>query len=136
LAQIEGVDDYCPLGEVPIEWVEKRILGLAATDKDYADVCSSEWISRLRKLLAIHLKKFGVEEFDASVLQRTAPRILTQSVSRIVFNGGFAGIYYAQSTDTTLRTGLCSSPFKSWCRNPSSFDPMIRICNEPSRFTR
>jgi len=76
LAQIEGADDYCPLGEVPVEWLEKRIMGLATTDKDYADVCSSEWISRLRKLLAIHLKKFGVEEFDASVLQQTAPRIL------------------------------------------------------------
>src|SRR5580658_290861 len=42
----------------------------------------------------------------------------------------------AQRTDTTLRTGLCSSPFKSWCRNPSSFDPMIGICSEPSNFTR
>jgi hypothetical protein len=77
LAQIEGADDYCQLGELPIEWVEKGILGVATTDKDYADICSSEWISRLRKLLAIHWKKFGVEEFDASVLQRTAPRILT-----------------------------------------------------------
>ena len=85
LAQIEGPDDYCPLGEVPMEWVEKRIMGLATTDKDHADVCSSEWISRLRKLLASSLKKFGVEEFDASVLQQTAPRILTQFVSRICF---------------------------------------------------
>ena len=112
LAQIEGVDDYCPLGEVPIEWVEKRILGLAATDKDYADVCSSEWISRLLKSLAIHLKKWGVEEFDASVLQRTALRILTQSVSRIVFDGGFAGIYYRSTYGHDIGTGLCSSPFK------------------------
>jgi len=60
LAQIEGADDYFPPGEVPMEWLEKRILGLATTDKEYADVCSSEWISRLRKLLAIHWKKFGV----------------------------------------------------------------------------
>ncbi|MGA9388970.1 MAG: hypothetical protein WBV69_00860 [Candidatus Sulfotelmatobacter sp.] len=77
MAKIEGANDYCPLGEVPTEWVEKRIMGLATTDKEYADICSSEWISRLRKLLASHLKKFGVEEFDASVLQQTAPRILT-----------------------------------------------------------
>ena len=52
-----------------LEWIEKRIMGLATTDQEYADVCSSEWISRLRKLLAIHLKKFRIEEFDASVLQ-------------------------------------------------------------------
>ena len=76
-----------------MEWIEQRIMGLATTDKDYADVCSSEWISRLRNSLAIHWKKLGVEEFGASVLQQTAPRILTQFVSRIVFNGGFAGIY-------------------------------------------
>jgi hypothetical protein len=92
--RIEGADDYCPLGEVPIEWAGKRIMGPAATEKEYADVCSSDWISRLRKLLAVHLKTFGLDEFDASVLQQTAPRILTQFVSRIVFNGGFAGIYY------------------------------------------
>jgi hypothetical protein len=136
LAQIEGADDYCPLGEVPIEWVEKRILGRATTDKDYADVCSSEWISRLRKLLASHLKKFGVEEFDASVLQQAAPRILTQSVSRIVFMEALRESTTAQSTGTTLRIGLCSSPFKSKCRNPRSFDPTIGICSEPSNFTR
>jgi hypothetical protein len=94
LVQIEAADDYCPLGEVPVEWIEKRIIRLATTEKEYANVCSSQWISRLRQLLAIHLKKFGVEEFDASVLQQTASRILTQSVSRIVLNGGFAAIYY------------------------------------------
>ena len=77
-----------------MEWVEKRVMGLATTEREYADACSSEWISRLRKSLAIHWKKFGVEEFDASVLQQTAPRILTQFVSRIVFNSGLAGIYY------------------------------------------
>ena len=54
MAQIEGADEYWALGEVPIEWVEKRIMGLATTDKDYADVCSSEWIGRLRKSLATH----------------------------------------------------------------------------------
>ena len=121
---------------MPIEWLEKRIMGLATTDQEYADVCSSEWISRLRKLLAVHLKNSGVEEFDASVLQQTAPPILTQFVSRIVFNGGFAGIYYRSSTGTTLRTRPCSSPFKSKCRGPSPFDPRIGICSERSNFTR
>ena len=136
LAQIEGADDYCPLGEVPIEWVEKRIMGLATTDKEYADVCSSEWISRLRKLLAIHLKKFGVEEFDASVLQQTAPRILTHQCPGLFLMAALRESTTAQSTGTTLRTGLCSSPFKSKCRNPNSFDPMIGICSERLNFTR
>jgi len=94
LAAIEGEDDHSPLGEVPVEWLQRRILGVATTGGDYADICSSEWISRLRKSLATHLSRFGVQDIDASVLQKTAPRILTQFVSRIVFYAGFSGIYY------------------------------------------
>jgi hypothetical protein len=45
LAQIEGADDCCPLGEVPVKWLGKRIMALATTDQEYADVCSSEWVS-------------------------------------------------------------------------------------------
>jgi len=59
LAEIAGEDDYWPLGEVPLEWAGKRVMGAATANGDYADICSSEWISRLRKLLAIHLEKFG-----------------------------------------------------------------------------
>lgn len=94
LAAVSGEVDHFPLGEVPVEWLQKRILGVATAGGEYADVCSSEWISRLRKSLAAHFTKFGVEDIDASVLQKTAPRTLTQFVSRIVFYTGFAGIYY------------------------------------------
>jgi hypothetical protein len=94
LTQIEGEDDYCPLGEVPLEWIEKRIMGVATAGGEYADICSSEWISRLRVMLAGYLERFGVDDLDASVLQMTAPRRLTQLVSRVVFDEGLAGIYY------------------------------------------
>jgi hypothetical protein len=80
LAEIEGDDDYCPPGEVPLEWVEKRMMGVATAGGEYADVCSSGWISRLRIVLARHLKRFGFDDLDASVLQMTAPRSLTQLV--------------------------------------------------------
>ena len=106
LAQIEGVDDYCPLGEVP-----------------YADVCSSEWNGRLLKSLAIHLKKCGVEEFAASVLQRTAPRILTQSVSRIVFDGGFAGIYYRSKYGHDIENWALFEPFQIMVQEPEFIRP-------------
>lgn len=94
LAEIVGEDDYCPLGEVPLEWIEKRMMGVATASGEYADVCSSEWISRLRIGLAGHLAKFDLEDLDASVLQMTGPRGLTQLVSRVVFSEGLAGIYY------------------------------------------
>jgi len=118
LGQIEGEDDYCPLGEVPVEWAEKRIMGLATTESEYADVCSSEWISHLRKLLAVHLQKFGLDEFDASVLQQTAPRILTQFVSRIVFNEGLAGIYYRSKYGHDIENWALFEPFQIKVQKP------------------
>jgi hypothetical protein len=42
LAEIEGEDDYCPLGEVPLEWIEKRMMGVATASGEDADICSSE----------------------------------------------------------------------------------------------
>jgi hypothetical protein len=32
LAAIEGEEDYFPLGGVPLEWLQKRILGVATAD--------------------------------------------------------------------------------------------------------
>jgi hypothetical protein len=106
-----------------MEWVEKRVMGLATTDKEYADVCNSEWISRLRKSMASHLKTFGLDEFDASVLQRTAPRILTQFVSRTVFNGGFAGIYYRSKYGHDIENWALFEPFQIGVREPEIIRP-------------
>jgi hypothetical protein len=85
---------------------------------------------RLCKLLAGHLKKFGLGEFDASVLQQTAPRILTQFVSRIVFNGGFPGIYYRSKYGHDIENWALFEPFQIKGRNPRPFDQLIRICSE------
>lgn len=112
LAEIAGEDDYWPLGEVPLEWVGKRVLGAAIADGEYADICSSEWISRLRQLLAIHLEKFGLGDFDASVLQRTGPRVLTQFVSRIIFYAGLAGIYYRSKYGHDIENWALFEPFQ------------------------
>jgi hypothetical protein len=87
-------------------------MGAATANGDYADICSSEWISRLRKLLAIHLEKFGLDDFDAPVLQQTAPRILTQFVSRIVFYDAFAGIYYRSKYGHDIQNWALFEPFQ------------------------
>jgi hypothetical protein len=112
LAEIQGEDDHLPLGQVPVEWVETRMMGVATSDGEYADICSSEWISHLRIALAAHLEKFGVHDFDASVLQMTAPRSLTQSVSRIVFSHGLAGIYYRSKYGHDLENWALFEPFQ------------------------
>lgn len=112
LAEIEGEDDYCPLGELPLDWIEKRTMGVATASGEYADICSSDWISRLRILLAGHLKRFGVDDLDASVLQMTAPRGLTQLASRAVFAERLAGIYYRSKYGHDLENWALFEPFQ------------------------
>jgi hypothetical protein len=53
----------------------------STADGEYADICSSEWISRLRRVLVGPLERFGLDDIDASALEKTAPRMLTQLVS-------------------------------------------------------
>ena len=118
LAEISGDVDHVPLGEVPVEWIEKRIMGVSTTEGDYADICSSEWISRLRLSLARHLPKFGVHDLDASVLQKTAPRTLTQFVSRIVFFAGFAGVYYLSKYGHDIENWALFEPFRIQVAEP------------------
>jgi len=112
LAEIEGEDDFCPLGEVPLEWVEKRMMGVATASGEYADVCSSEWISRLRIAVARHLAKFELDDLDASALQMTAPRGLTQLVSRAVFSEGLAGIHYRSKYGHDVENWALFEPFQ------------------------
>jgi hypothetical protein len=130
LAAIEGEEDCFPLGKVPLEWLQKRILGVATADGEYADICSSEWISRLRKSLAARLSRFGVEDIDASVLQKTAPRTLTQFVSRIVFHAGFSGIYYLSKYGHDIENWALFEPFQIQVRAPERVpaeDPDLKL---------
>ncbi|MGC2366494.1 MAG: hypothetical protein WA555_15905 [Candidatus Sulfotelmatobacter sp.] len=64
-----------------------------------------------------------LEEFDASVLQQTAPRILTQSVSRIVFNGGLAGIYYRSKYGHDIENWALFEPFQINVQEPELIRP-------------
>ena len=94
LAEIEGEDDFVPAGVVPREWFEVRTMGSAEAHGRFADVGSSDWILTLRRRLASLLISLGIPDFDASVLQRSGPRQLTQHVSRFVYRQGFNGIRY------------------------------------------
>jgi len=123
LAEIEGEDDFVPIGEVPQEWIEKRMIGVATAGGEYADVCSSEWISRLRIVLASHLGRFGMDDFDASTLQMTGPRHFTQLVSRVVFSEGFAGIYYRSKYGHDIENWALFEPFQINVRNSASIRP-------------
>jgi hypothetical protein len=94
LKEIEGDDDFLPVGEVPLIWCEKRVIGTAAADGNYADIYAAEWIALLRRKLVSDCLRLGLRDLDASALQNSSPRTLTQLVSRIVYDMGLAGVYY------------------------------------------
>jgi hypothetical protein len=98
-------------------------MGVATAGGEYADICSSEWIGRLRTLLAAHLVKFGFDDLDASVLQQTAPRSVTQLGSRIVFNDGFAGIYYRSKYGHDVENWALFEPFQINVQDPETIRP-------------
>jgi hypothetical protein len=81
LAAIGGEDDFVPAGVVPLEWLHNRLIGSAYIPGAYADVGASDWIGHLRTELAREVVALGVPDFDAAVLQRSAPRKLTQTIS-------------------------------------------------------
>ncbi len=94
LQEIEGDDDFLPIGEVPLSWCENRVIGTAAADGNYADIYALEWIALLRRKLVSDCLRLGLRDLDASALQNSSPRTLTQLVSRIVYDMGLAGVYY------------------------------------------
>ncbi|MFI5086842.1 MAG: RES family NAD+ phosphorylase [Terriglobales bacterium] len=112
LSDISGDDDFFPLGEVPYVWIEGRLLGSATIDGDYADVGSSEMLNRLRVRLAGRFAEFGIDDFDASILQRTSPRSLTQAISRIIYGAGSDGIYYRSKHGHDIENWALFEPFK------------------------
>ena len=94
LQEIAGDDDFLPPGIVPVEWFDQRVMGAATARGRFADIGASDWISTLRRTLAPLLIHLGIPDFDASVLQRSGPRLLTQNVSAVVYGEGFDGIRY------------------------------------------
>ncbi|AXC16133.1 hypothetical protein ACPOL_6927 (plasmid) [Acidisarcina polymorpha] len=94
LQAIAGEDDHVPLGTVPSDWYEPRVMGEAAVTGAYADLYGASWVSHLRQVLARDCIALGLQDLDDSVLQQGEPRRLTQLASLKVYETGFDGIYY------------------------------------------
>jgi hypothetical protein len=94
-----------------------RIMGVATASGDYADICSSDWISQLRIALAASLRTLGLQDLDGSALQMTAPRSLTQLASRVAFSKGLAGIYYRSKYGHDVENWALFEPFQITVRN-------------------
>jgi hypothetical protein len=101
LEEIEGdPEGALQPGQLPRSWVRTRRIGTATLEGDFADVGHSESLQWLRSALAGELVEFGLEDLDAATIRVSAPRRLTQLISRAVYEETeaevrrFAGIRY------------------------------------------
>jgi hypothetical protein len=97
---------------VPLSWTEPRVLGSAEHSGNYADLYGAEWVGLLRKELAADCLKLGIRELDASTLQLSIPRALTQRASRLAFRGGFDGVRYYSKYGHDIQNWALFEPFK------------------------
>lgn len=118
LAAIEGSDDFYPLGEVPLEWLSLRTIGVARLNGTFAEVCSAEWISRLQVKMTPHLASFGLKNFDASTIQSSSKREVTQMISRFVYESGADGIAYPSKYGHDLKNWAIFEPFRIQIQDP------------------
>lgn len=131
LAAIKGDDDFYPLGEVPLEWFSVRTIGVARLNGTFAEVCSVGWISRLQVKMAPHLASFGLKDLDASTIQSSSKREVTQMISRFIYNSGADGIAYPSKYGHDLKNWAIFEPFKIQVKDPEPLtmdDPDLMKC--------
>jgi hypothetical protein len=112
LKEIEGDDDFFPLGAVPNDWCDRRLLGAALASGECADVYASGWVSFLRGNLSSECVRLGLTDLDAGVLQNYSPRRITQLASLRIYEHGFSGVYYRSRFGHDLENWALFEPFK------------------------
>lgn len=123
LNEIEGENDFVPLGTVPREWRDERLLGFAHADGQYADIYASGWILLLRHRLAAECLRLGLSDLDAAVLQRYAPRRITQLASLEARRRSFDGVYYRSRYGHDLENWALFEPFRISNQGSESIAP-------------
>lgn len=76
-----------PVGVVPREWLETRLMGTARHDGAFVDLGHGDSLAHLRTALADRVLHYGLDDLDAGAIRR-APRPFTQEISRYVFEHG------------------------------------------------
>ena len=111
LSEIEGENDFVPLGVIPREWCDQRLIGTAEADGEYADIYSSAWLAHLRIKLADECLRLGLQDLDAAAMQRATPRRISQLASRQAYEAGCTGIYYLSRYGHDLENWAIFEPF-------------------------
>jgi hypothetical protein len=114
LSAIAGPNDFVPIGTVPREWADGRVLGTAEASGTYAAIALAESLPALRLALAEKAVELDLVDVDAAVLRLSAPRAFTQAVSRWIFETGrFDGIRYFSRYGDDVENWAVFEPFEN-----------------------
>ena len=117
LAEIHGEGEGLPPGCLDRSWWTARRVGAVVLRGTFADVGHAESLARIQRDLAGRLVHYGMGELDATAIRHTAPRRLTQEISRYVFEQttergarAFDGISYLSRQGDDLRCWALFEP--------------------------
>lgn len=98
-----------PPGQVPISWLQGRVLVEGRLSGTFADVGHSRSLATLRRELAPLVVKFKIPELDGSAVRASAPRSFTHRISRYLYlcldsdRPQFAGVFYRSKHGDELK---------------------------------
>ena len=87
LSQIEGDEDLAiGPGDLDASWLSNRRIGTVRMRGEFVDVGLSESLAEIRNALAARVLHYGLDELDAATIRLSAPRKLTQEISRHLYD--------------------------------------------------
>ena len=92
-------------GHLDRSWLSNRGLGTARLDGDFVDIGHSKTIAQLRPHFIERARELGLPDFDAAAIRMSAPRVLTQEVSRFLYVSALANGAPAAGIDFGSRHG-------------------------------
>lgn len=116
-------------GEVPRSWLDNRRLGEGYVEGDFVEVGHSSSLAWLHVHLAARLVHYMLTELDASVVRISAPRRLTQEISRKMFeltvegSRRYAGIAYLSRLGDEFQNWAIFEPADLSRRLPRNIAP-------------
>ena len=118
LGEIEGDDEGAsPPGEIDRSWLDMRCIGEGEVRGRFAAIGESESLAELRSKLAGRLVHHRIRDLDGAAIRMSAPRGLTQEISRYVYEQttsagkrAFDGIAYLSRLGDEFRNWAMFEP--------------------------
>jgi hypothetical protein len=120
-----GEDDSAlPPGHLRLaDWLEKRLMGRAKVAGNFAAVGRSRSLTYLHNRLSNSIGDYGLREIDGAAIRQTAPRSLTQVISRLAYE--CSTDEGARQFDGITYLSRYGDEFESWAIfEPAEIEPL------------